>query len=115
MSEIVPEAVLHSATPVALVGTARARPGQADDLERTLRSVLVPTRAEAGCRVYELHHGPDGDLRFYEQWADGAALAAHLATPTMQEFLDRRHELLAGDLEVTFWTPLEPAPTPDEA
>ncbi len=115
MSEIVPQDVLHSSAPVALVGTARARPGRADELERTLRSFLVPTRAEAGCRVYELHLGPDGDLRFYEQWADGAALAAHLATPTMQEFLERRHELLVGDLEVTFWTPLEPAATPDGA
>lgn len=52
----------------------------------------------------------DGVLALYEQWASGRDLADHLRLPQMQAFLEQRHELLDGDLEITFLDPIEGNP-----
>jgi hypothetical protein len=46
-------------------------------------------------------------IAFYELWSSGDALRGHLAQPRMQAFLARRMELLAEDLEISFFRPIE--------
>lgn len=114
MNSPIPERIAHSAGAVALFGRARPRAGRERELEDLLRSFVAPTRRESGCVAYHLHRDPErpGVLAFYEHWASGAALAEHLELPQMQAFLERRHELLEGDLEIGFLEPVEPVDQP---
>lgn len=107
MTDILPLEIVERTGPVALFGYARAKPGKEAQLRDTLTSFLAPTRAEAGVVAYFLHEEPDqpGVLSFYEHWESGTALADHLQVPAMAEFAATRHELLDGDLEITFLTP----------
>jgi len=67
---------------IALVVEFRAAPGRIEELRAALLGAVPPTRAEAGCLLYDLHeHTDDPDvLVFYEIWASPAAHAAHDAT-----------------------------------
>ncbi|MBS7690806.1 antibiotic biosynthesis monooxygenase [Pseudomonas lalucatii] len=69
-------------TPLTLVVTLTAHPGQAAALEAGL-SLLVPaSQAEAGCLQYDLHRRHDDPRVFcmIEQWQDAAVHAAHQQT-----------------------------------
>ena len=48
--------------------------------------MLPPSRAEAGCKLYELHEDRDkaGHFCFVERWTDAAAFAFHCGTPHFQ-------------------------------
>lgn len=88
--------------PYALVGTARARSGMADQLEERLVSLVAPTRQEAGCLAYHVHRDrADRDLFvFYEAWSDRAALLKHFDEPYILGFLADRADYLDGELDV---------------
>ena len=64
--------------------------------------MLVPTRAEQGCKSYELCES-DSTGRFYfdETWESDAALDKHIATPHFN-YLEQaiRELLLEGPFEV---------------
>jgi quinol monooxygenase YgiN len=64
--------------------------------------MLVPTRAEKGCIVYDLHEvlGDPYQFVFFEVWESEAALEAHTRTPHFQE-LERAQSLLAEPLKIT--------------
>jgi quinol monooxygenase YgiN len=59
-----------------------ARKGKEDELRALLQSMLSPTHAEPGCKLYELYES-DARGRFYldEVWENQAALDQHMATP----------------------------------
>jgi quinol monooxygenase YgiN len=71
-----------------------AKGGREDDLARELQSLVAPTRQEKGCLTYELHRDPDNNklFMFYEQFADHAALDAHIAAPYFKKFLAYREK-----------------------
>lgn len=110
MDSVIPVEIAESSEPVALFGHARPLPGQESRLRALLQSFVAPTRQEPGSVAYHLHADPQqpGVLAFYEHWTSGHDLAERLRLPEMQAFLHRRHELLDGDLEITFLRPLEP-------
>ncbi|PVM88117.1 antibiotic biosynthesis monooxygenase [Caulobacter radicis] len=97
--------------PYALVGTARARPGMADQLEARLVSLVEPTRQEAGCVAYHVHRDrADRDLFvFYEAWSDRAALLKHFEEPYILGFLADRADYLDGELKVRWLRMSSPA------
>jgi quinol monooxygenase YgiN len=88
--------------PYALFGTARARPGQADALERRLLALVEPTRREEGALDYHVHRDrADRDLFvFYETWSSIETLKRHLAQPYIKAFLADRMRYLEGDLDI---------------
>ncbi|MGO4406260.1 putative quinol monooxygenase [Bosea sp. RAF48] len=88
--------------PYALMGTARAKPGEADALETHLLSLVAPTRLETGALAYHVHRDRnDPDLfAFYEVWSSREALAAHLKQPYIAAFLADRTRYLEGDLQI---------------
>ncbi|QRM57795.1 putative quinol monooxygenase [Sinorhizobium sp. BG8] len=90
--------------PYALAGKARAKAGKADELEATLIALVGPTREEEGALQYHVHRDrADRELFvFYEVWASVGHLEAHLAKPYIQAFLKNRHELLAGEMEISW-------------
>ena len=53
---------------------------------------IEATRKEEGCMRYELFVSSEDDvtLQFVEEWADLDSLRAHLKTPHLVEFAERR-------------------------
>ncbi|MEZ1319612.1 putative quinol monooxygenase [Pseudomonas fluorescens] len=82
--------------PFTAIATLIAKAGQQDALERHLRALLEPTRAEAGCGQYDLHQDLANPLAFYmiEQWSSDEALQAHDASAHIQHFRASAGELI---------------------
>ncbi len=53
-----------------------------------LRQLVEPTRAEPGCRTYEVHRSKDDprSFLFYEQYDDEAAVDTHRASAHFERF-----------------------------
>lgn len=58
------------------------------EAEGYLRELVGPTRAEPGCRTYEIFRSNDDPnaFMFFEQYDDEAALDAHRASPHFDRF-----------------------------
>jgi len=80
---------------LTVVAVFQARPGQDEALGKALLAMLAPTRAEDGCRRYDLHRtrSMDGQWFFDEIWASAAHHSAHRDTPHVQALLARGGEL----------------------
>lgn len=87
---------------VRVIATLVAQEGKAEDLSSLLRKLIAPTRAEPGCRHYELwqNESNPNEFCFVEEWASPEALDAHFETPHIKNALSRLPELLAGDLDL---------------
>ncbi|MDY7563247.1 putative quinol monooxygenase [Pseudomonas sp. 10B1] len=74
--------------PLIVIATLIAKSGHEADLEKCLRTILEPTRAETGCLSYDLHQDLEHSASFYmiERWTDDAALQAHSASAHIQAF-----------------------------
>ena len=83
-------------SPLTLIATITALPGHADLVESSLRQLVPPSQAEAGCLQYNLHRHQDQPNRFImvEQWRDAAALSAHQQTAHFKHFVDTCGSLL---------------------
>ena len=66
----------------------KALPGHEEELFALLTQMVEPTRAEAGCMIYELHRDPAdaGRFMFYERFVSQEALDFHVATPHLVNF-----------------------------
>lgn len=83
-------------------------PGKETELERELRALTAPTRAEAGNIAYDLYQSmaaPNQFVRF-EVWKDPAALDAHKMTPHLKASFQRRQEQ-GWSTEITLWKRIE--------
>ena len=78
-----------------------AREGKENQLRALLQGMLIPTRAESGCELYELYES-DSRGRFYlnETWESQAALDRHLATPHFKRLEQTGRELVRESFEV---------------
>ena len=87
---------------VRVVAKLTARPERAEELASVLLALVGPTRKEKGCMTYELlrNKADSSDFVFVEEWADDAALDAHLATPHLHEALAKAEPLLAAAPDV---------------
>src|SRR6266850_5855002 len=78
-----------------------ARKGKEDQLRALLQSMLAPTHAEPGCKVYELYESDsNGRYYFYETWESQAALDQHAATPHFKRLEQSAPELVKEPFEV---------------
>ncbi|MET0546265.1 MAG: antibiotic biosynthesis monooxygenase [Caulobacterales bacterium] len=70
---------------IVIAGHLRIAPEFVEDLAAALRSLAPATLKEDGC--YNYHFALDdpaaGTILVYERWRDQAALAAHLALPSV--------------------------------
>jgi quinol monooxygenase YgiN len=67
---------------VRVIARSVARRGREDQLRELLRGMLAPTRAELGCKLYELYESDSkGRFYFYEIWESQGALDRHAASP----------------------------------
>ena len=63
--------------------------------------MLDPTRAEPGCRLYELYQSDSKErFYFYETWESQAALDRHVAMPHFRHLQQALEDLLLEPYEV---------------
>jgi quinol monooxygenase YgiN len=86
---------------VRVIARSVARRGSENKLRELLRGMLVPTRAESGCKLYELYESDSkGRFYFYEIWESQAALDQHAASPHFRHLEQTVGELVQEPFEV---------------
>jgi len=86
---------------VRVIARSVARKGRESQLRELLRGMLAPTRAEAGCKLYELYEADSkGRFYFYEIWESQAALDQHAASPHFKHLEQTLGELAQEPIEV---------------
>ncbi|MGH9382191.1 MAG: putative quinol monooxygenase [Thermoanaerobaculia bacterium] len=73
-----------------------AQPGHGPDVERALRKVIEPTRAEPGCLAIHAFRSVRDDRLFYihSTWRDEAAFDRHAELPHTVAFVDEVSALI---------------------
>ena len=90
---------------VRVIARSVARKGRENQLRELLRGMLAPTRAESGCRLYELYESElKGRFYFYEIWESQAALDQHAASPDFKHLEQAVGELVQEPFEVNILT-----------
>jgi quinol monooxygenase YgiN len=90
---------------VRVIARAVAQQGKGDELKALLRGLIQPTRAEAGCKYYELFESNlAGTFLFNELWESQEHLDAHAASNHFTEIFGKATTLLAKPLEVHLLT-----------
>jgi quinol monooxygenase YgiN len=80
---------------VYVIARSVARSGKENQLRELLRDMLAPTRAESGCKLYELYESDSpGRFYFYEIWESQAALEQHAVSAHFKHL-----EQTVGELE----------------
>ena len=75
--------------------------GKEDRLRAVLQGMLAPTRAESGCKLYELYESnSEGRFYIYEIYESQAALDQHAASPHFKHLQQTVGELLEEPFEV---------------
>jgi len=86
---------------VRVIARSAARKGREKQLRELLRGMLVPTRAESGCKLYELYESDSpGRFYFYEIWESQAALDQHAASAHYKHLEQTVEELVETPFEV---------------
>jgi quinol monooxygenase YgiN len=86
---------------VCVIARSVARRGREDQLRELLQGMLAPTRAESGCKLYELYESDSkGRFYFYEIWESQAALNQHAASPHFKHLEQSVGELVQEPFEV---------------
>jgi|ERR1700722_18515034 len=86
---------------VRVIARSVARKGKESQLGELLRGMLAPTRAESGCKLYELYESDSkGRFYFYEMWESQAALDQHAASPHFKHLEQTVGELVQEPFEV---------------
>jgi quinol monooxygenase YgiN len=92
---------LNTMAEIRVIARFGARKGKEDQLRALLQSLLTPTRAEPGCKLYELYESDTkGRLYLYETWEGQSALDRHIATPHFGHLKQAVGELLTEPFEV---------------
>jgi quinol monooxygenase YgiN len=97
----------HASTEIANIVTLRAVAGKSELLGDALGKLVTATRKEPGCAQMELHQSADDPNLWmvYERWRGEEALAAHMKTPHVTEFLAQVEQLTNGAVEVQRFNP----------
>lgn len=86
---------------VRVIARSVARRGREDQLRELLQGMLAPTRAESGCKLYELYESDSkGRFYFYEIWESQAALNQHAASAHFKHLEQSVGELVQEPFEV---------------
>ena len=83
---------------LTFIGTAKAKPGKADELEREMRAAVAPTQAEPGCLHYSMHRSfEDAETYvFIERWASKEDLDKHFETDHVRDLIARTESIMDG-------------------
>ncbi|HEY1984895.1 MAG TPA: putative quinol monooxygenase [Terracidiphilus sp.] len=94
--------------PVRLIVRIVAQDGKADEVKGFFRRMVRPTRAERGCRYYELFESNlPGLLFLHELWNSKEDLDAHRETSHFKELIPAATKLMKEPMEVNFLSEIE--------
>ncbi len=91
-----------------VIAHIRAKSEHIDAVRDVLQGYVEPTRAEAGCFVYDLFqdHADPTHFTFVESWLDPASLEAHSRSPHITAGRERLRGLTAAPNEVVRYSRL---------
>jgi quinol monooxygenase YgiN len=100
--------MVTDAAQLVVVATAKALAGKEDDLERALRDVGGPTRAQPGCLQWDLFRSAQdpATMTAIEWWASAVDHERHLQGDHVKTLLTRFDGILAGPPDIVAMTPL---------
>jgi quinol monooxygenase YgiN len=86
---------------VRVIARSVARRDRENELRELLTGMLAPTRAEEGCKSYELYESDsNGRFYFFEIWSSQAALNRHAVSPHFKHLELTIRELVQEPFEV---------------
>jgi quinol monooxygenase YgiN len=99
---MLPEPVPGETSPYCVIAKHRAKPGQADALEKRIIADAKKTREEPGALQFHIHRDRFDPNLFvvYEIWKDINALRKHFGKPYVQQFVADSVSYHDGDMEV---------------
>ena len=83
-----------------VVAIIRPFPDSFDEVIGILRDVIADVHQEAGCELYALHEGVDGELMFVEKWSSRDAWEDHMDGPAVGTIGQRLGHLLESPAEI---------------
>jgi quinol monooxygenase YgiN len=87
---------------IAVIAWFTPRPESREALHTLLGGMTTPTRAEHGCRTYDLYESVDGgDFVLFERYRSRGALEEHRGSTHYQNYRAHLSELLAKPVAVT--------------
>jgi len=93
---------------IIVLATAKAKPGKEVELERALRDVAAPTRAQRGCLQFELYRSAQdpATITAFERWSSEEDHAQHLQGEHVKTLITRFDGILAAPPEIAAMKPL---------
>jgi len=93
---------------VVVLATATAKPGKEAELERALRDVAAPTRAQGGCLQFELYRSAQDPATIigFELWSSEEDHARHIQGDHVRTLITRFEGILAAPPEIVLMKPL---------
>lgn len=92
--------------PRIVFASFRPADGHEGDVEKVLRGMVEPSRAEPGCEVYDLYRSDRG-YHLFERYHNQEALDAHRATDHYQHYRAAIGDLLAEPIDVVVLTEVD--------
>ena len=87
---------------IAVIARFTPRPESREALHALLEGMTTPTRAEPGCRSYDLYESVDGgDFVLFERYRSRSALEEHRGSTHYQNYRAQLGGLLTKPIEVT--------------
>ena len=90
---------------ILVQGYIKFADGDIERLQDAMKAQLEATNAEDGCELYAFSRDvlDPNMIRISERWRDGAALAAHAASPHMKTFNKAMGGASIQDISIKSW------------
>lgn len=96
---------------IAVIAQFTPHPEAREAVRALLKSMTSPTRAEDGCRTYDVYEcGGSADFVLFERYRNRGALDAHRASAHYVEYRANISGLLVKPIEVTVLDVVDEAP-----
>jgi quinol monooxygenase YgiN len=91
-----------------VIANIKARPEHVDAVREILAGFVAPTRAEAGCILYDLFQKLDdpAQFTFVEEWTGQPALDAHGRSAHIMAGREKLKDLVEGPTQVLLYSRL---------
>jgi len=93
---------------IVVIATATAKPGKEAELERALREVAAPTRAQRGCLQFELYRSAQNPATIiaFERWSSEEDHPRHMQGEHVKTLVKRFDGILAAPPDIVPMKPL---------
>ena len=92
-----------------VVAKLKAKKGEEEKMEKTLKGIIPDVEKEEGTLIYTLHRSQadPGVFLFYEKYKDADALTYHSSTPHFKSLFGKIMPLLEGQPEIEMYEEID--------